>query len=82
MAQAGGQMQILVAASASTGINSDLIVADDFTIVVDPIDSAYGVVLSGNLSGTAGKTLTINHGSLGSGTTADAHPGFWRQHGV
>ena len=31
---------------------------------------AYAVVLNGNLSGTAGKTLTINHGSLGSGTNA------------
>ena len=65
---AAGQMSILVASSASTGIDSDLIVADDFTVVVDPVDSAYSVVLNGNLSGTAGKTLTLNHGSAGSGT--------------
>jgi autotransporter-associated beta strand protein len=68
MALAGGQMEIMTAASASTGINSDLILADDFSFVVDPVDSSYSVVLNGNLSGTAGKTLTVNHGSNGSGT--------------
>ena len=65
---AQGQMSILVAASASTGIASDLIVADNFTLVVDPVDTAYAVVLNGSLSGTSGKMLTMNHGSNGSGT--------------
>jgi autotransporter-associated beta strand protein len=65
---AGGKMDILVKSSSTAGINSDFIVADDFTFVVEPVDDSYAVVLNGSLSGTGGKTLTINHGSNGSGT--------------
>jgi autotransporter-associated beta strand protein len=68
LAQAGGQIEIIPTASSGTGINADWNVADDFTLVVDSVNNAFGVVLNGNLSGTAGKTLTINHGSAGSGT--------------
>ncbi len=69
-AQAGGQMEIIPTASSSTGIANDLVVADDFTIIVDATNAAYGVVLNGNLSGTTGKTLTLNHSVNGIGTTA------------
>ena len=65
---AGGQMDILVKSSSSSGINNDFVVADNFTMVVEPVDDAYAVVFNGSFSGTAGKTLTINHGSNGSGT--------------
>lgn len=70
LAMAGGKMEIMTSASATTGINSDLNVADDFQIVVDPVNSAYGVVVNGNLSGASGKTLTLDHGVNGSGTSA------------
>lgn len=70
MALAGGQMDIMVASSSTTGLNGDWIVADDFTMVVEPVNTSYGVVLNGNLIGTPNKTLTINHGSNGSGTNA------------
>ena len=51
-------MEIVPAGSASLGINGDVIVADDFTIQFDGTGSYAGVFL-GNLSGTAGKTLTL-----------------------
>jgi uncharacterized repeat protein (TIGR01451 family) len=69
-AAAGSKMTVLTASSSSTSINSDLIVADDATIVLDPVNTSFGMVLNGNLSGTASKTLTINHGANGSGTNA------------
>jgi autotransporter-associated beta strand protein len=65
LAQAGGQMEIIPAGSASVGINGDVIVADDFTISYDA-SSAFGAVLLGNLSGTSGKTLTINYNNTAS----------------
>jgi autotransporter-associated beta strand protein len=68
LAEAGGQMEILVQSSSTAGIDSDFIVADDFTWLVDPVNTSYAVVLNGNVSGTAGKTLTIN--SVGGGTSA------------
>ena len=68
LAKAGGQLEIMTASSAATGLSSDFVVADDFTIVVDPVDTSYALVVNGDLSGTSGKTLTINHGSNGSGT--------------
>jgi autotransporter-associated beta strand protein len=58
LAQAGGQMEIIPAGSASVGINGNVIVDDDFSISYDT-SSAFGAVLLGNLSGTSGKTLTV-----------------------
>lgn len=69
-AAAGSKLSVLTASSSSTGINSDLIVADDANIVLDPVDTSFGIVLNGNLSGTTGKTLTIDHGANGAGTNA------------
>ncbi|MGH7979078.1 MAG: beta strand repeat-containing protein, partial [Limisphaerales bacterium] len=58
---AGGQMEVVPAGSGNVGIASDLVVADNFTILADA-DSSFGVVLLGNLSGTPGKTLTFSPG--------------------
>jgi fibronectin-binding autotransporter adhesin len=58
LAEAGGQMEIIVAGSASSGISGNIIVNDDFTILLDALGSFSGVFL-GNLSGTVGKTLTL-----------------------
>lgn len=69
-AAAGSKLSVLTASSSSTSINSDLIVADDASIVLDPNDNSFAMVLNGNLSGTASKTLTINHGANGTGTNA------------
>ncbi len=60
LAKAGGQMEIVPAGGATTGINGDVIVNDDFTITYDAV-SSFGAVLLGNLSGVSGKTLTITH---------------------
>lgn len=57
--QAGGQMEIVTAGGAASGINGDVVVADDFTIQLDG-NGSYAGVFFGNLSGTAGKTLTFN----------------------
>ena len=70
MAMAGGKMEIMQSSSSTTGLNGDWNVADDFTVVVDAVNTSFGVVLNGNLIGTTNKTLTINHGSNGSGTNA------------
>jgi len=59
LALAGGLLRVLPAGSASSGINGDIRIADDFTIQLDGTGS-YAGVFNGNLSGTAGKTLTIN----------------------
>lgn len=60
LGMAGGQMEIIPAGSASVGINGAVNVADDFAITYDA-SSAFGAVVLGDLSGTAGKTLTINY---------------------
>ncbi|HSY20195.1 MAG TPA: autotransporter-associated beta strand repeat-containing protein, partial [Candidatus Acidoferrales bacterium] len=60
-ATAGAQMEITVAASSTTGIPSDLVILDDFTNIFDPVNSSFGGVYNGNISGTSGKTLIINH---------------------
>jgi fibronectin-binding autotransporter adhesin len=60
LAQAGGQMEIVNSGSATAGIAGDIVIQDDFSISYDA-NSAFGAVFLGNLSGTAGKTLTINH---------------------
>ena len=59
LAKAGGQMEITIVGSGSTGLANDIDVQDDFTIIYDA-SSTYGAVFFGNLSGTAGKTLTIS----------------------
>src|ERR1022692_2366069 len=59
LAKAGGTMEIVPTGSASVGINGDIIVSDDFAIQFDGGGTFSGVLL-GNLSGTAGKILTLN----------------------
>ena len=51
-------IEIVTVGSASVGINGDINVANDFTIQFDGNGSFTGVFF-GNLSGTAGKTLTL-----------------------
>ncbi|HEY1787645.1 MAG TPA: immunoglobulin domain-containing protein [Verrucomicrobiae bacterium] len=58
---AGGQMEVVPAGTTSSGIEGNLVVADDFKILADA-DSTFAVVLLGNLSGTSGKTLTFSPG--------------------
>jgi autotransporter-associated beta strand protein len=67
-AKAGGSMEIVPAGGASSGINGDIVVADDFTIQFDGL-GAYSGVLYGNLSGTAGKTLTLTEDTVNNTTT-------------
>jgi autotransporter-associated beta strand protein len=59
-ALAGAQMELTQSGGANTGINGDIVLQDDFTMLYDK-NSSFGAVLFGNLSGTAGKTLTIVH---------------------
>jgi fibronectin-binding autotransporter adhesin len=59
LAKAGGQMEIVPAGSASLGLNGDVTVADDFRMQIDGTGS-YATVFFGDLSGTAGKTLTLD----------------------
>jgi autotransporter-associated beta strand protein len=68
LAKAGGSMEIVSAGNASTGINGDIVVADDFTIQFDGLGT-YSGVLFGNLSGTAGKTLTLTQDTVNNTTT-------------
>jgi autotransporter-associated beta strand protein len=71
LACSGGQMEIVPAASSSTGIASDVNVASNFTFIVDATNTSYGAVFNGNFSGTSGQTLTIEHNSnLTIGTNA------------
>ncbi len=58
LAKAGGTMEIAQAGSASLGVPGDIVVADDFPIQVDG-NGSYAAVFLGNLSGAAGKTLTL-----------------------
>ncbi|HTR40440.1 MAG TPA: hypothetical protein VMH87_02330 [Pseudomonadales bacterium] len=61
LGMAGGKMEFTVSGSATSGIQGNVAVADDFTMLPDPV-SAFAVVMLGNLSGTSGKTLTISPG--------------------
>jgi autotransporter-associated beta strand protein len=81
LSKAGGQMQIVNAGSASVGVPGDVVVEDDFSIEVDGT-GAFAAVFLGNLSGTAGKTLTFTQPDLattnryrvyGTATTMDAN---------
>lgn len=58
-----GLMEIVPAGSASVGVKGDVAIQDDFTIQFDGT-GAFATVFLGNLSGTAGKTLTLNPFSL------------------
>ncbi|HEV2453123.1 MAG TPA: autotransporter-associated beta strand repeat-containing protein, partial [Verrucomicrobiae bacterium] len=66
---AGGQMEIVPAGTASSGIEGTVNVADNFTILPDA-DSSFGVVFLGDLSGTPGKTLSITPGPGNPNTNA------------
>ncbi|HTV41911.1 MAG TPA: hypothetical protein VMF08_15115 [Candidatus Sulfotelmatobacter sp.] len=66
LGEAGGQMEIVPSGSASSGIVGDVIVADDFTNLLDTAGS-YGAVFLGDLSGTSGKTLTFEPSSSNPG---------------
>jgi autotransporter-associated beta strand protein len=68
LAKAGGQMEIVPAGSANAGIQGTVVVKDDFNINYDAA-SAYGAVLLGDLSGTAGKTLTFTYNNAGGGVS-------------
>ncbi|HTB86112.1 MAG TPA: hypothetical protein VK742_20870 [Candidatus Sulfotelmatobacter sp.] len=57
LAEAGGKMEWTVAGSATSGLG-DVVVADSFTMIFDA-GSTYAGVFNGNLSGTSGKTLTL-----------------------
>ena len=57
LALAGGKLEWTVGGSATAGLG-DVVVADDFTMQFDTFSTFSGVIL-GNLSGTAGKTLTL-----------------------
>jgi len=59
--QAGGQMEIPISGGSASGINGDIVIADDFTVQLDGTGS-YAGVFFGNVSGTAGKTLTFTPG--------------------
>jgi autotransporter-associated beta strand protein len=57
-AKDGGKMEVVQSGSASTGIQGDVNVLNNGTIQFDATGSYAGVLLA-NLSGTAGKTLTL-----------------------
>jgi autotransporter-associated beta strand protein len=56
---AGGTLETTVTGSATVGINGNVNVLDDFTMQVDG-HGTFATVFLGQLSGTSGKTLTIN----------------------
>ncbi len=59
---AQGQLTLVNSGGASLGINGPVNVTGDFTVEYDA-NSSYGAVFLGNLSGTAGKTLTFTRGT-------------------
>jgi hypothetical protein len=61
LGMAGGQMEIVPSGSATSGIQGNIAVNDNFTILPDT-SSAFAAVFLGNLSGASGKTLTITPG--------------------
>lgn len=64
LGMAGAQMELVNAGAAGYGINGNINVADDFALIYDA-SSSFGAVLLGDLTGTAGKTLTINYNNAG-----------------
>jgi fibronectin-binding autotransporter adhesin len=68
LTKAGGFMEVVPNGGSSYGLQGDIVVADDFTIQFDGYGSYAGVIF-GNLSGTAGKTLTFQPGNLTATTT-------------
>jgi autotransporter-associated beta strand protein len=59
-----GLMEVVPAGSATLGFKGDIVVANDFTIQFNT-NGAFSGVFFGNLSGTAGKTLTLTPASGG-----------------
>ena len=59
---AQGQLTLVNSGSATLGVNGPVNVTGDFTVEYDA-NSSYGAVFLGNLSGTAGKTLTFTRGT-------------------
>ncbi len=59
LAEAGGTVEIVPTGSSSRGIRGDIVVNDDFSFLIDGTGS-FASVFFGDLSGTAGKTLTID----------------------
>lgn len=66
--EAGGQMEVVPTGGTSSGLEGNLVVADDFSLLFDGTGSFGGVLLS-DISGTSGKTLTLNIGPANSGST-------------
>ena len=58
LGEAGGQMEIVPAGSDSSGIAGNVVVDDNFTILSD-VDSSFGIVFLGDMSGVSGKTLYL-----------------------
>ena len=56
---AGSTLETTVTGGSATGINGTINLLDDFTILVDGTGT-FATVFLGDLSGTSGKTLTIN----------------------
>jgi hypothetical protein len=67
LGQAGGKLEMVPVGTASSGIAGDIVVADDFTILVDATNNSFSGVFLGDLSGTSGKTLTITNGTTDTG---------------
>lgn len=64
---AGGEMEIVPVGSGSSGIQSDIDVAGNFTILVDGTNSSYAGVFFGDFSGVSGMTLTLTNGDNATG---------------
>jgi autotransporter-associated beta strand protein len=58
LAKAGGKMEVVPVGTATSGINGNINVADNFTIQFDATGTFAGV-LFGDLSGTVSKTLSL-----------------------
>jgi autotransporter-associated beta strand protein len=61
---AGGLLEIIPAGSGSSGLPGDLVVADNSTIAYNATSSSYSAVFLSDLSGTVGKTLTVQIDTL------------------
>ena len=59
LAKAGSKLEVLTSGSATAGIQGDVVLQDDATIQFDGVGAFAGVLLA-NLTGGAGKTLTLD----------------------
>jgi hypothetical protein len=71
LGEAGGEMEMVPAGNANSGIQGNVIVADNFMVLVDATNESYSGVFLGDLSGVSGKTLTLTNGTANPG-------GFYR----